>query len=204
MKILNEMPQEIEPISLATLENTQKNKKLFKTVIQTKNKRLILNEYNGNKNLKLYSIIKFNVEHLYGLDIEDELIKFYDEIENQLSYFLDDTWCTQILIWNNKYSDFSGITPYIIFDYLIPIYGTIMADSKQTGNGKGMWLKLVHTAFKHHLNIYHVNFKAKEAKHLKTYDEFDKLLNSESNPWGKSANHQYYRLAISENNFIQH
>ena len=193
-ELLLEMPKRISPITklISHLTDPITNNGVYKWVI--KNKPTPITSYNQNP---IVTLERSDSLWIYGLNKEEERIEYFIDLQEQSVKFLNKTWVTQKLLWSSGRGTFNNISQWMVFNYILPIYKTIMSDKEQSEWGERFWHNLVNESFKKGLRIYLVDFNTGTIRKFNNQNEFNLLCNSVDNPWGSNENHARLRIAIS-------
>ena len=201
-ELLLEMPKRIKPIDnlVQHLINRNANKRSYDLLVNNDKSKFLL-DYKGNKNLPIVEIMVSDCPWIYGLNTQTKTINYFAQLEEQNINFLNKKWITQTLLWSSNNNEFKGISQWMIFNYILPTYKTIMTDSRQSYFGERFWLNLIEESFHKGLNIYFVDFNTSDIYKIQNQKEFDDIYDSEFCPWGDEENHEKYRIAISLEEF---
>jgi hypothetical protein len=69
------------------------------------------------------------------------------------------------------------------FEYIIPKYHTIIADSQQTCDGRRFWMNRINDAFDRNLNVYFYHMMNKTIQLISDHAEFSKLISNNKTLW---------------------
>ncbi len=196
---LVEHPQLIAPLNNINLNDIRKNRKEYKTVCQKNNKELLC-YFDSNENYPIYQLDGYGTKIIYCLNHLKQTVEYYMEYEIQHADFIDTSWITQVLVWRLGSRIFAGLTSDLIFNILLPYYGTIVTDTQQTERGKDLWENLIRHAFDRSLNVYLMDFENREVIQLEKLEDFQDIC-KQLKPWRDSNFGKSYRFAISEFDF---
>ena len=99
----------------------------------------------------------------------------------------------QMLVWRDGEALTHGIVQRIITKHLLPQYGVLFSDSKQTKDGAHFWLVMLQ------------HFVEDRAMYVYTWDQttltqitdLDQLKNAQSTVWGPTQSHSKLRVVLS-------
>jgi hypothetical protein len=186
LEVLNEMsPQNISPLDHNRYESASntyfnQNKSKFKT---TNTEYLYKSGDNNNG---------------YYMLVVDNYVEYFVKYESK-SYqsLLAGRMIKQLLVQRNLFSSYSAQIPKIVFfEYLLPTFGTIITDTKQTPDGKKFWVNAVMDALKDpsKYSVYVLNKNKGETTEITSPKEFHQSTNK---IWGDDNCFQHVLLAIS-------
>ena len=202
MKLFNflfETPELIEPIGgNFSIENPKRNRSLYDDIMYKHHKDVqkISNE------IKMVYSIRPNEEgykfQYAGLDIEHKYVPFISRIDIGSDKILG-KYAFQTLIWTD--SDYKPLfykwPKKIIFDILLPKYGTVTSDVTHTPLGMKYWGNLVKLAIDKNINVYFYDRSKKLiVKILSIHHLHD--IQTQYRIWEKSENGQNKILVISK------
>ena len=201
-EILVEHPLRITSLVVHKLENPHDNKKLFKTLIQRKDKQFV---GNYGEHVELWKVVKGRETEIFGVVPERSYVGYYVRWERQDAYFIDTDWATQVLVWAGVSPFTKGLPDKVFYDYVLPETGTVVSDSEQSARGEHFWQRMIAMAFEDtKYKVYLIDFNKKIVKRINKYDDYVKLYHSPDSPWGnKKGFHNGLRIAISDNDFTQ-
>lgn len=200
LDILIESTLRIGSLIVSRLEDPRYNSKLFKTLQQNRDKRLI-ETYNDK--VELWQINKGKETEIYGIVPEDEYVGYYVRWERQETEFVDTDWATQVLVWAGVSPFTKGLPDHVFYEYVLKETGAVVSDAEQTARGEHFWQRMIAMAFEDDkFKIYLVDFNRKTVKRIKQYSDYVKLYHSQNSPWGdKRGFHDGLRIAISDYDF---
>lgn len=105
---------------------------------------------------------------------------------------------TQVAIWRAvAIPYYPNITSAMFFDYLLPHFGAIMSDERQTIDGRRFWLRMMANAAAKDMQVGFVDFRGSQI------ELFDSSTNSDvvkwastRGAWGKGAQYEDRRFLI--------
>lgn len=194
MNLLIEKPQDIESISIESLENDKLNQKEYHATTKSRKYKFVYN-YNQNNIYELYIADNLILE---AINHRSQRIDYLSKLEIQSIDFIKDEFVTQVIVWRNIHNpNVKGIALSVMLNYLLPKYKNIMCDEMRTELGKNLWLEFIAICYQHKLHVYFINFETKTINKLLTHRDFINLYQSNECPWNSKENYKKYRILIS-------
>lgn len=187
--ILIETPMDIDDIDGHFLNDVQQNRDFYRVLVGKKWKKSI-------ETLSPNAIVYKDRSQYFCLDRELKLVTYYMTYEvNNNSKIGDYVW--QSLVWTNDTVPYIRYYPQkIFFKDLLPKFGTIMTDSKQTWNGKRFWRYRIQDAFNMNLNVYFYNFDGHVIVKMNDMNDF-RQAQSNYDIWGGTNKHLMKRMLLT-------
>jgi hypothetical protein len=190
VEVLNEMPKLIGHWSPVELEDKNSNKEFYLEMKRDRHKKLI---FKINEHASMYK----SGGNYFCLDDKIQQITYnmIYKVDNKKQLGGQYVW--QSAVWaspDELYLD--GIPAKMLFEYLLPVFKTIVTDSEQSFDGKRFWEKCISKAFAKELNIYFFDFQTKELIEMKSPEHW-KDFKQTSNIWGETNKHLMKRMVIS-------
>ena len=178
---------EFEPeIDGYDLTDPDENSQAYKKIINSK---------------KTHQIEKHNdSQYLYGygdkivlLNVVRNTVDYYVKLETG-KFKLTGKYVTQVEVWRTKDRSVFGIVQKVFFDHILKSHDTVLSDSLQTNEGRGLWSNLVGYAFQRNLNVYVADLNT--GKLVKVIDDND-YANNIKNFYGSTKSAERVRIMIS-------
>jgi hypothetical protein len=187
--MLQEMPQDIESIDWHKLNDSSENEELYRKLNTSKYKKHILTAFDKAEIFQQGS-------QYFCLDARMKQITYYMKYEVKNNGKLG-SYVWQSLVWTYPAASYiSGVPQKMFFEYLLPKFGTIIADSQQTWDGKRFWRLRLAEAFQKKLNVYFYDFSNHAIEKIDDYKHFEEC-DKRRGIWGPSDLNQMKRMVIS-------
>lgn len=179
-EILNEMPELIDATDFNMMDPA-KNAWLSEKLLSTKNREIIEEDERG---------LLFRVGDREGnvalYDKRDQRIVYWIRFKTFRNKLIGEP-VTQIILWRDVDSDLTtNITKHVFFDYLLPKWGIIMSDAKQTAQGRDFWRSRMAQAAGLGLNVGLLNMNSQKIEWFDSSQQnISNWLKSHLNVWGK-------------------
>jgi hypothetical protein len=190
-EVLNEMPKRIGHWLPSELVDSKSNREVYLENKRDKYKKLI-------KQLA-DNVILYRSKGTFFIQ-DDKL----EQVTYQMTYKVDKNaklgqYVWQSTVWNPGGKPYlEGFPRKVIFDYLIPEYGTIVTDSEQSWEGERFWKILIMYAFQRNLNVYYYNFMTKELIKMESFGQWEIFDRDNTyDIWGDSDKHKLKRMLIT-------
>lgn len=189
-ELLTEMPQLIKGLSKTEDLSIQTvNKAKYVELIKITDKR----EYIRFSDTKI--VYEYR-RMFFCLDTLNKKILYYMQYDISYTKTLG-SFLWQSLVWRDENSPQVNTLPHkIFFDKLLPKWGIVATDGRQTKDGKRFWQYQVTYALEQKINVYYFNLKTKELEQIETIDHFDNVIRK-YDIWGDSKDHQNKLIVIS-------
>lgn len=150
---------------------------------------------------KTHQIEKHNdSQYLYGygdkivlLNVKDKRIDYYVKLETG-KFKLTGKYVTQVEVWRTKERSVFGIVQKVFFDHILKSHDTVLSDSLQTNEGRGLWSNLVGYAFQRNLNVYVVDLNTGILQKIKDDSDYRSKIQSF---YGTTKSSERVRVMIS-------
>lgn len=124
------------------IENTQAYEKIINS-----SKTRQIEKHNDSQYLYVYG------DKIVLLNVVRKTVDYYVKIETG-KFKLTGKYATQVEVWRTKDRSVYGVVQKVFFDHILKSHNTILSDSLQTNEGRGLWSNLVGYAFDRGLNVY--------------------------------------------------
>ena len=131
------------------LTDSDENTKAYEKIMNSSKSRQI-EKHNDSQYLYSYG------DKIVLLDIKDKKVDYYVKIF-QGKFKITGKYTTQVEVWRSKERAVYGVVKKVFFDYILKSHTTILSDSLQTNEGRGLWVNLVSYAFERGHNVYVVD-----------------------------------------------
>jgi hypothetical protein len=131
------------------LSDSVENTKAYEKITTSGNSNQ-LEKHNDSQYLYQYG------DKIVLLDIVDKKVDYYVKIY-QGKFKITGKYATQVEVWRTKERAVYGVVKKVFFDYILKSHNTVLSDSLQTNEGRGLWVNLVSYAFEKNLNVYVVD-----------------------------------------------
>lgn len=136
-------------------ENTQ----AYEQIINSKRSNQ-LEKHNDSQYLYSYG------DKIVLLNVVRRTVDYYVKVETG-RFKLTGKHATQVEVWRTKDRSVYGVVQKVFFDHILKSHDTILSDSLQTNEGRGLWSNLVGYAFDRGLNVYVVDLNTGTLHHIK-------------------------------------
>jgi hypothetical protein len=158
-EFINEMPQTFSTYKPNELHNKENNHELYLQFSRMPNKDELFS-------LSATSKVYIHSKEIYCLDSSIQRVT-YDMEFNTKTDPLIGTFVWQASVWHSKIDPITtGLPDKVFFEYLIPTYGTVLTDSRQSWDGARYWMGLIPKAFDKGLQVYYVDFEKRTTQHI--------------------------------------
>lgn len=128
------------------LTDASENTKAYTKITNSK-KTKQLEKHNDSQYLYAYG------DKIVLLNVVRKSVDYYVKVEVG-KFKLTGKYATQVEVWRTKDRSVYGVVQKVFFDHILKSHDTILSDSLQTNDGKGLWSNLVGYAFDRGLNVY--------------------------------------------------
>ena len=106
----------------------------------------------------------------------------------------------QFVLWSSGENEYELNLPDEMFwEYMLPKYGSILTDSKQSWKGKQFWQRQIYKALRiPEVHIYYVDFGTREVYEINDAVDWEIFNDRGIEVWEKEPIHEMRRILISE------
>lgn len=164
-----------------------------------KYERLLKNEHK-----KLYKTIDDNAsiytlgQKIFCLNDKRRKITYYMEFKKSYNNVIGHH-VQKIFLWSNGDNEYELDLPtHIFWEYLLPKYGSILTDSKQSWDGKRFWVRQIRKAYRiPGIYVYYVDFGTREVYEINDDIEWEIFSDRGIEIWEDAPAYEMRRILIS-------
>lgn len=176
-----------------------------KILINSIRNRQKYNRLLNNPHKKVYKKIDDNAtiftlgNKIFCLNDKRQKITYYMEFKKSYSNIIGNH-VQQVYLWSDDDNEYDFNLPTNIFwEYLLPKYGSILTDSKQSWDGKRFWLRQIRKAFRiPSIYVYYVDFGTREVYEINDDIEWQIFKDRSIDVWEEGQTYEMRRILISE------
>jgi hypothetical protein len=191
IEILVESPNIIGAYTPITLTNSIQNNQLYNKLLNNAHRKLykILND-----DTKIYTL----GQKIFCLNHKRKKITYYMEFKKSYSNIIGNH-VQQVFLWSLDNNDYELNLPTTIFwEYLLPKYGSILTDSKQSWDGRRFWKRQINRAL--HTSgvyVYYVDFGTREVYEINDEMDWEIFEDRGISVWDIGPKYEMRRILIS-------
>lgn len=135
---------------------------------------------------------------IFCLNTKRQKITYYMEFKQSYSNIIGHH-VQQLLLWSNGSNEYELHLPTTIFwEYLLPKYGSILTDSKQSWDGSRFWKRQINIALKSDgIYVYYVDFGTREVYEINDETDWEIFLDRGIDVWEIGKTYEMRRMLIS-------